>query len=300
MIRPALSSVAFPEWTLDRVAEFAKRANYDAVELRTFGFGSTDLACDPLLSDPIKTAQCFQEAGVGILSLATSLSFDKPVFPPIVGLALGDYDGPVRQCRRIIEVARAMDCPFVRVFGFELQAAESRRGGIKRVAKRLQRAVDACRNTGVRVVIENGGSFCRAAELAELIEKADMNNLLGACYSVPVGVAAGDDVGEAARLLGDKLLMAKVSERNEAGRTVALGKGTPDSRAAIAALASAGFEGCVIVDHNRLWDRGAPLPIAELEAAPEFVFKAGLSESHRSAGGARSNGRADAFVAAGR
>lgn len=300
MIRPALSSVAFPEWTLDRVAEFAGRANYDAVELRTFGFGSTDLACDPLLADPGKIALRFREAGVGILSLATSLSFDKPVFPPIVGLALGDYDGPVRQCRRIIEFARAMDCPFVRVFGFELRAAESRKGGIKRVAKRLQRAVDACRNTGVRVVIENGGSFCTAAELAELIDKADMNNLLGACYSVPVGVAAGDDVGEAARLLGDKLLMARVGERNTAGRCAALGTGAPDSRAAIAALASAGFEGCVVVDHSRMWDRGAPLPIAELEAASEFVFKAGLTESDRSTGGAGSDGRVSAFAAAGR
>ncbi len=42
-MKPAFSTVACPEWTLEDVAEFAGRSGYQGVELRTFGHSSTDL-----------------------------------------------------------------------------------------------------------------------------------------------------------------------------------------------------------------------------------------------------------------
>ena len=47
MPKLAFSTVATPEWPLDRVLSFAETIDVDAVELRTFGSHATDFACDP-------------------------------------------------------------------------------------------------------------------------------------------------------------------------------------------------------------------------------------------------------------
>ena len=97
-MKVALSSVAFPEWTVGRVIDEAARVGYHAVELRTFGTDSTGLASDaaraggvgsiagdPLLTSAAKLKRLALDAGIDILSLASSISYDEPIFPPVVG-----------------------------------------------------------------------------------------------------------------------------------------------------------------------------------------------------------------------
>src|SRR5688572_18579331 len=96
MFKTAFSTVACPEWTLARVASAAAEYGYSGVELRTFGSGSTQFACDPALTAPEKVRSLFGAAGTEIASLATSVAFDEPVRPPVLGRAIGDYERTVR------------------------------------------------------------------------------------------------------------------------------------------------------------------------------------------------------------
>lgn len=254
-MKPAFSTVAFPDWTLGMVAHLAANTGALGVELRTFGDGSAEFACDPFLTSPRKTAALFDEAGAEICSVATSIRYDEPIEPPIIGRVITDIEGDIRASKAAVQLADQLQSPFVRVFGFELSGSESRRSGLRRIVERVLKSADTCRNTGVRLLIENGGSFSTAAELAELLDAAD-HPLIAAAYSLPVAIAAGDDPVKGANALGDRLSVIKLKSL-KAGTPAALGNGDADvdaaQKAAVGALSRAGFDGWAVYEFDHAW-----------------------------------------------
>lgn len=268
MLKPAFSTVACPDWTLDRVPGAARQFGFEAVELRTFGGGGPaagELACDPALTDEAKTRSMFQQHGVEILSLATSARFDEPVLPPVIGAVIADTERPVREANRAVDLAIGLGCPVVRVFGFEIPARERRVSGLTRIADRLRMVLDHARTSGVKLAVENGGSFPRAVDLLEILD-AVQHPLLGACYALDQGHAAGETPGDAVRALGDRLLLARLKDW-KAGRPAPLGEGELPCREFVETLAGAGFDGALVYEWPRMWVR-------DLEAAEEALPRA--------------------------
>jgi sugar phosphate isomerase/epimerase len=251
MFRTAFSTVACPDWTLARVAQAASDYGFDAVELRTFGSGSTQFACDPALTSPEKTRQIFTDAGVAVACLATSIAFDAPIRPPVIG-RVKDTELSIRQAKWAIDLAAALECPLVRIFGFEIRGGEKRSAAIARISQRLFLAADAARNTGVQLVLENGGSFPRAADLLELI-RAVNSNLLGAAYSNAVAIDAGEDPLDGIAALGDRLWSVKFRDRDRHRFLCSIGDGAFDCPRTVRALAESGFRGPVVVEWDRAW-----------------------------------------------
>ncbi len=270
-MRSAFSTVACPAWTLPRVCETACELRYDGVELRTFGYGNSDLACDPAHSDPAKIARMFDEAGSAIASVATSLRFDEPVKPAVIGRAFGDFEGPVRAGKMMVDLARDLGCPFVRVFAFEKHRREKLDACAKRIGERLFKVVDHSRNTGVRVLLENGGSFSTGQSLRAIIDKADLQGLLGVSYSAAVGRAAGESVEAALDALGDRIQMVKVKEIR-GGKPAALGEGELHGDAVVESLRERGFDGWVVYENDQLWAGSQSDPSAALAGVPAMVL----------------------------
>jgi sugar phosphate isomerase/epimerase len=252
MIKPAFSTVACPEWTLDMVAANAARYGFEGVELRTFGERSTRLACDPALTAEEKALGMFHEAGIEVLSLGTSVSFEEPIKPPVIGLAIGDTERTVRAGKRAVDLAVALECPYVRVWGFDMPPREKRGSAIARITKRVQLVADHAQKTGVRLVVENGGGFSRAQELREIIDGAG-SPLVGACYSLATGIAAGDVVPDAIEALAGRVWVARIKDLDEHGRVCQLGTGRLPCREFVGALAQSGFDGPLVFEWDRLW-----------------------------------------------
>ncbi|MDX2145926.1 MAG: sugar phosphate isomerase/epimerase family protein [Planctomycetota bacterium] len=267
----ALSSVVCPEWTLARLAQEAEALAIDAVELRTFGDDSTTIACDPFLTDPAKTRRLMQAAGLSIACIATGIHYDERITPPIVGRLLFDTERSVRQSKRAVDLAAELECPFVRVFGFEIPANEPRADAMERIVDRLQKSLDHCRHTGVRLILENGGSFASAQHLLDLIRAVD-HPLLAAAYSIPTGVLAGDDPVRALDLLGPLCVAIKLKDVRETSgpdRTPCiLGEGlipvAPATRAFAARRQPQSF---ATYELDRLWLARGPAHAAQEHAA---------------------------------
>jgi len=260
-MKPAFSTVACPDWTLDRVAESAEHVGAMGVELRTFGSGSTEFASDPALISSEKLRMLFGWAGVTPCCLATSIAFDETIFPPVIGQVISDTERSVREAKSAIDLAQSIECPFVRVFGFEYHGSENRANANGRIINRLSKVVDHCRNKGVRLVIENGGSFATAAALSELLDLVP-DTLLGVAYNLTVAKAAGESIENGLNVLGDRLLLAKMKDLKD-GRPCALGSGDHDAAGAIAALAASGFRGYLIYEYDRAWLDMLPPPPAQ-------------------------------------
>lgn len=264
----AFSTLACPDWTLDRVARVAGELAYDGLELRTFGFGDSDLVCDPAMTDPVKVHRVLADQGVTPACIATSLKFDRGIFPPVIGRAITDQERETRQARRLIELAAKMDCPSLRVFAFEPQGREPRKAAVRRIVWRLGMAVDAARNTGVRVVLENGGGFRRAAELMEVMEKVP-GAALGACYSVATARHAGEDPVVGLDVLGERLSMVRL-KGHRSGRPCLLADGEDPNADVVRALAARRFAGTLVYEYDLLWQEGRAregLPTAEAALA---------------------------------
>lgn len=258
MIRPAFSTVACPEWPLDVIAPKCKQWGFLGIELRTFGDDSRQFACEPAFTSPEKIRRLFHEAGTQIVSLATGIGFDEPIRPPVIGNVISDNEVAVRAAKRAIDLAITIECPLVRVFGFEIRFGEARKPALARIVSRLKRVVDHAHRTGVRVTIENGGSFKTAVELAEVIDAVN-SPLLGASYNVAVAQAAGEVPTAGVSVLADRLLSLRIKDL-KGGRPVPLGQGEVDWAGAIRAAAKTTFDEAVVYEWDRAWMPGLASP----------------------------------------
>ncbi|MCA9300431.1 MAG: TIM barrel protein, partial [Phycisphaerales bacterium] len=114
----AFNTIAFPDSTLEQIATFAEHSGYDAIEFRTLGYGVTQVASDPALTDTDKVRRLIREYGTRASGLATSVRFDQPFDLPVIGHAFGDNEKGVRMAKRMIDLAAQLEAPHVRVFAF--------------------------------------------------------------------------------------------------------------------------------------------------------------------------------------
>lgn len=272
MIKPVFSTVACPELPTEQVFALAGKSGFVGVEWRSFGDGSREFANDPALTAPEKIRAWADRAGLINAQLATSCRFDAPVSPPVLGLVIGDQDRSVREAKRAIDLAASIECPLVRVFAFELPSNERRVAAELRVVDRLRKVVDHAHRTGVRVALENGGSYAGAGELKALLDQID-NPLLGACYNLAVGAARGDSPVGAVETLGGRLFSVRVKDLR-AGRPCPLGDGELDVNGLVGALVRAGFDGPVVYEWDRAWIAGLEPAEKVLPVAAQRLFAA--------------------------
>lgn len=276
MIEIAMSTLACPTRTLAEAVAIADGAGCDGIELRTGGVRARELACDPFLSDEAKTRGLFEVAGLKPVCIATGVRFDAPVFPPVIGQIL-DNEFEVRRAKRAIDLAAQLLCPMVRVFGFEKHGRESYKAASRRIAGRLRLACDHARNTGTTVVVENGGDFSTAEQLAELIGAVD-TTLIGAAYDVALGSLAGDTPEGMTGALRAGLKLVRVKDRDAGGRPVPLGEGVQPAEAFVRHLAGANWAGPVVFEWEAAWFEGlAPIEQVLPASVRRLCAWAGLS-----------------------
>ncbi len=267
----AFSTVACPDWTLDRVAALAQSAGYVGVELRTMGHAGAGLACEPALTSPAKLQSILRGAGAVPCCLSTSCRFDAQVEPPIIGWAISDHNRSAREAKAMVELAADLGCPMIRVFGFEYSPRERKVSAIDRIASRLLQVADAGRARQVRVAVENGGSFATAAALAELLDAAD-HPFLGAAYNIATAHAAGDNPTYGFNALSDRLLLLKLKDL-AGGKPCILGDGSVPCKGVIQAASTMGYEGWVSHEFDRAWFKNLPDPTKALATAAERLYQ---------------------------
>lgn len=213
MIRLAFSTVACPDWTLARVAKAAAYHGFGAVEFRSEGPGGASFACEPGLTDPSKFRALLEASGVECAGLASGVRYDAQVFPPVLGHALGRPEASVEETKVHIELAAQLGAPFVRVFAFDPpeQTKRGMRAARRRILRRLTLAADAARNTGVRLLLENGGAFATGGAIASLLSEVGSDNLL-ACYALAPASLAGERPEDGVSALGWRLISARIKD----------------------------------------------------------------------------------------
>lgn len=249
----AFSTLACPQWSLEEVVTNAAELGYLGVEMRSFLSPIERMPSDPMSMDPGAVDRLFDAKGVTPLCLATGVKYDKAIDPPLIGRIFVNEEAGVSDTKAFVDLADRAGVKFVRVYGCDLPAAEPRTWSMRRVTERLKLAGQTCRNTDVRLLVENAGSFARAQDLLDLIERVD-SQWIGASYNILSATHAGDCPIEAVRLLGQHLKMVRISDVDEDGYPVPLGQGRFPLAKFIRTLGEMGYEGWVVYEYPRHWD----------------------------------------------
>jgi Xylose isomerase-like TIM barrel len=262
MPKIAFSTVACPDWTLEQVAQAAARHEFDGVELRTFGTGSTSFACDPALTASAKTRRLFGEGGIKVASLATSVRFDTVIRPRVIGRVCSDIERDVREANRAIGLAAQIECPFVRVSGFEVPRNEKKTTTMNLIVERLKAVADHAHRSGVRVALENGGSFCSAADVGEIVGRVN-SPLVGVSWCMKSGQSVGE--GPLPESIAGSTFLLRLRDVGAAG-----GIGDCESNCAcqeaVGTLASDGPpDAWVVYEWCRAWVGGDDKPQASVD-----------------------------------
>ena len=263
----AFSTLACPDMPLDQVASLAASCGYLGVDMRSFLDESGRLGNDPLSHEPDAVETIFDNAGVTPLCLSTGVRYDKQIDPPLIGRIWVNEEAGVEDTKQFVDHAGRSGTKFVRVYGSELHSTEPRTWAMRRITERLALAAQTCRNTDVRLLVENADSFSKAQDLRELIDTVG-SQWLGASYNVQAAVNAGECPINGVDALGSTLKVVRVMDTDEDGNPVELGKGRFPIDKLFAKLADMNFDGWIIYEYPKHW-------CSELEDDAERVLREG-------------------------
>jgi sugar phosphate isomerase/epimerase len=160
----AFSTLACPDWEWHNILDLAEANTFAAIELRGL-MGTMDLPSRPEFAAD-RISQSKREIAAHGLKIAcvSSSSMMHESDPAKRELQLAD-------ARRFIDLAAALDAPYVRVFGNEIRGKKE--GVIARVASGLRTLADYAGPRGVTVIIESHGDFTDSPTLKDVLTRAD-------------------------------------------------------------------------------------------------------------------------------
>jgi len=268
----ACSTVACPGWTLDQAAGAAASMGYRGLDMRAFAESDACFACNPMDLGAGEVEAIFDRAGIEALSISTGVTLDAPVFPPVIGRLFQDAEAGVGDTKGFVDFAIGAQARFVRIFPGSRQHAEPRAWGDRRIGERLNLAGQTARNTPVRVLVENAGSYARADDLRRLMDLYG-NQWTGAVYNIRAGVEAGDDPLAAIDTLGDVLWCVRLSDTDREHHPVLLGEGVLPTRSVLEAMGARGLDAWVIYEYPKFWlAHDERDPRAVLEHAADTLY----------------------------
>lgn len=269
----ACSTLVCPEWTLEEAANNAARMGYLGLEMRAFEeHDDALLASDPMRHDPRDVETIFDRAGIEAVCYATGITLDHPhIFPPVIGHLFVDNEATVKQTKHFVDHAANAEVDYVRIYPGSRQHAQPSAWSDRRIGERMILAAQTARNTNIRVLVENTGSYASAAELLALVENYP-SQWIGISYNLAQGVLAGDDPIDAVRLIGDRLRTIKIADTDREHRPVPLGEGVLPIRDTLVSLQDAGSDAWIVYEHPRLWIKDERDPEDVLASACDSLY----------------------------
>ena len=250
----SFSTLGCPNWSFDEIALRASQYGYDGVAFRGIG-GELDLTKVPNSSPPAlaNTRHRLKEAG-----LATSMVLTSAVMMIAEPEKL---EASLQLGQSHIDIASALECPYIRVFGGQMPVGISHAAAVRRAGERLHRLGDYAARRGVDVLIETHDDWVVTSRLRRAVEAADHPNV-GVLWDVhhPVRIA-GESMAQAWANIGSWVRSVDVKdsvtdfEARLGYRYVQIGDGEIPLKDALQILKAAGFDGWLTFE----WEKVQPV-----------------------------------------
>jgi sugar phosphate isomerase/epimerase len=252
------STLGCPNWGVDQIIEAARANGYDGVELRCYR-GSLDLleTLGEFLGGPAEFRRRLSRAGIEVCCLDTSVH-------------LTETDPSVAEADRMVDLAMALRAPYLRVFGGEIPAGESREACLAGAAQRLAQLGRRAAQRGKRVLVETHDSFSSGAAVAALLDAAGSEGT-GAVWDLHHPYRMGEPPSETAALIARRTYHAHVKDSRKYGPYTFLGEGDVPIAEIVASLHAAGYRGYLCLEWEKLWHPELPEPGVALPQGARYL-----------------------------
>jgi sugar phosphate isomerase/epimerase len=241
-----------PIGTLAEIIDAARRWGYAGIEFRGLQ-AELELDRTPEFGTRIaETRRRLQDAGLRATCLSSSVQVVT------AGLHEVERKQAIATVRTYLEMAKAVDAPFVRVFGGEMPAALSPDDAISRAVATLREVGDDAQARGVTVLVETHDAFIDSTRLANLIRATD-HAAVQVLWDIhhPYRLN-GESIAMTVRQLAPHLRYTHVKDssfdkESERATYVPVGQGDVPIREALYALLALNYDGYLTLEWEKRW-----------------------------------------------
>lgn len=258
----AFTTLACPKWSLDEIIRNAKAWGYDGLELRGLQ-EEMFLPKHPQLVPQHRdeTRRKLHDVGLQLVSLGSSAR---------LGVPEGEVVKQLDEAKAYIELAAALDCQAVRVFGGNIPNGMDKDTYLSLVAERLQSLAEFAQPMGVKVAVETHDALVKAEDVAQILSKVPSGNA-GCLWDVHHSVRAGETPEQSVNFLGKRIVATHLKDSVRVDgriRYVPVGQGDIPLRDALKALKRTGYQGFLTFEWEKRWHPELEEPEIVL---PQFV-----------------------------
>ncbi|MFI5678225.1 sugar phosphate isomerase/epimerase family protein [Streptomyces cellulosae] len=245
----AFSTLGVPGLPLPDVLRLATTYGYHGVELRAHPEEPVHPGLD--LDRRTEAAAEFKAAGVEVLGLAGYARVAAP----------GEDEPVIEEVRRLLDLARDLGAPYVRVFpggGTE----QSREEADAAAARRLGTAAEYAADLGVRILLETHDSHRTGADAIRVLGLVG-HRQVGSLWDVMHTWLGGEQPSETYAALSPYLGYVQVKDiaSAEDKTPLALGAGVLPLAECVEVLSRHGWDGWLCWEYEKRWyEAAAPLP----------------------------------------
>ena len=232
-MRIAFSSLACPGWTVEQIADAARRYGYDAIEWR--------LADGHLLSPktPDGVWERIATCGVPAVCLDTSAVFVQAVDE--------DRSQQIAHAKAMGKRASQIGAAAIRVFGGAIPDDLTFADILEPTRRALAKTCESIPHD-IACLIETHDSWSKGTDVASLIKGLDG---LGVLWDVAHTWRSGEQPRDTLAAIG---MPGLVHVKDAVGpKLVHLGEGTVPMREIVAALRDVGYDGALSLEWEKLW-----------------------------------------------
>jgi sugar phosphate isomerase/epimerase len=248
----AFSTLGCPAWEWKKILAFAAQHGFAAIELRGLE-GRLDLPALPVFA-PDRIEQTKKEILASKLQIAcVSSSAQLYVEDP------AKREAQLEDARRFIDLAAALEAPYVRVFGGKAESDKSPIPSDKtkaRVAAGLRELGKYAGPHKVTVIIESHDHFTASATLKDVLRAADSEHIGLLWDAHHTFATSNEDPKFTVRQLGPWIRHTHLKDsigNGEDRKYVLTGRGNVPIRRQIEALRSIRYKGFYCFEWEKLW-----------------------------------------------
>jgi sugar phosphate isomerase/epimerase len=238
------STLGCPAWSLDQIIAAATESGYEGVEWRGYQ-DEMDLPRASIFTGAERenTRRRFQDAGLQFVCLGSSVR-------------LSDLTPEARERERealsaYVDLAAALGCQMVRVFGGNLPSGATRDQAVPRMAQFLSELADLAAAQEVALVLETHDAFSTGAQVSELLNAAP-HPAVGALWDLHHPYREGEPPEQTMQLLAPNLLHTHVKDSRD-GHYCLLGEGDVPVPQMLALLRQRAYDGWMSVEWEKRW-----------------------------------------------
>lgn len=248
----AFSTLGCPAWKWKKILEFAAQHGFSAIELRGLE-GNLDLPAHPVFAAD-RIAQTKTEIRASNLKIAcVSSSAQMYVEDPTKRAK------ELADARRFIDLASALEAPYVRVFGGKAESDKSPTPSDEtkaRVAAGLRELGNYADPLKVTVIIESHDHFTASPTLKSVLQSADSEHV-GLLWDAHHTFATSNEDPEfTVKQLGPWIRHTHLKDSTGSGENrkyVLTGRGNVPVERQIASLRSIGYKGFYCFEWEKVW-----------------------------------------------